>query len=82
MNLKTGLKGIVLNLETDNVGVVLLGDTLNLNQGDIVKRTDLFLQLKLRRIAGRINTIGEPIDGKGPIKGELYEMPLERKVPA
>ncbi|NLL29029.1 MAG: F0F1 ATP synthase subunit alpha [Bacteroidales bacterium] len=80
---KTGLKGIVLNLETDNVGVVLLGDTLNLNQGDIVKRTGLISSIKVGEgLLGRvINTIGEPIDGKGPIKGELYEMPLERKAP-
>lgn len=80
---KTGLKGIVLNLETDNVGVVLLGDTQNLNESDIVKRTGLISSIKVGEgLLGRvINTIGEPIDGKGPIKGELYEMPLERKAP-
>ena len=80
---KTGLKGIVLNLEADNVGIVLLGDTLNLNEGDVVKRTGTIASIRVGEgLLGRvINTIGEPIDGKGPIQGELYEMPLERKAP-
>ena len=79
----SGVKGIVLNLEEDNVGAVLLGPTELIREGDTVKR--------LRRIAsihvgepllGRvINTIGDAIDGKGAIQGELFEMPLERKAP-
>ncbi|MDX9931625.1 MAG: F0F1 ATP synthase subunit alpha [Bacteroidales bacterium] len=80
---KTGLKGIVLNLEADNVGIVLLGNTKNLNEGDVVKRTGTIASIQVGEgLLGRvINTIGEPIDGKGPIQGELYEMPLERKAP-
>jgi len=80
---KTGLKGIVLNLEADNVGIVLLGDTQNLNEGDVVKRTGTIASIRVGEgLLGRvINTIGEPIDGKGLIQGELYEMPLERKAP-
>ena len=78
-----GMKGIVMNLEEDNVGVVLLGPSNQIKEGYSVKR--------LRRIAsimvgegllGRvINTIGEPLDGKGALTGQLYEMPLERKAP-
>jgi F-type H+-transporting ATPase subunit alpha len=80
---KTGLKGIVLNLEEDNVGVVLLGEIENLNEGDTVKRTGRIASLKAGEgMLGRvINTLGEPIDGKGEIEGELFEMPLERKAP-
>ena len=80
---KTGLKGIVLNLEEDNVGIVLLGDVDDLNEGDKVKRTGKIASLKVGEgLLGRvINTLGEPIDGKGAIKGDLYEMPLERKAP-
>lgn len=80
---KTGLKGIVLNLEEDNVGIVLLGETGDLNEGDTVKRTRHIASLKVGEgMLGRVvNTLGEPIDGKGPIAGETYEMPLERKAP-
>ncbi|MBU3926766.1 MAG: F0F1 ATP synthase subunit alpha, partial [Bacteroidetes bacterium] len=80
---KTGLKGIVLNLEEDNVGIVLLGETSDLNEGDIVKRTRLIASIKVGEgMLGRvINTLGDPIDGKGPIQGQTYEMPLERKAP-
>jgi len=80
---KTGLKGIVLNLEEDNVGIVLLGETSDLNEGDIVKRTRLIASIKVGEgMLGRvINTLGAPIDGKGPIQGQTYEMPLERKAP-
>ena len=80
---KTGLKGIVLNLEEDNVGIVLLGETSDLNEGDIVKRTRLIGSIKVGEgMLGRvINTLGAPIDGKGPIQGQTYEMPLERKAP-
>ena len=75
--------GIALNLEEDNVGVVLLGDSKNLNEGDICKRTGRIASIRAGEgLLGRvINTLGEPIDGKGPIAGDLYEMPIERKAP-
>jgi len=78
-----GLRAIALNLEEDNVGVVMMGDYSEIREGDNVKRTGLIASIKVGEgLAGRvINTLGEPIDGKGPIKGELYEMPLERKAP-
>ncbi len=80
---KGALKGIVLNLEEDNVGVVLLGDPTHIKEGDTVKRTDKIASINVGEgLLGRvINTLGEPIDGKGPIKGQTYEMPLERKAP-
>ena len=80
---KTGLMGIVLNLEEDNVGVVLLGDIDDLNEGDKVKRTGRTASIKVGEgLLGRvINMLGEPVDGKGEIEGELFEMPLERKAP-
>ncbi len=81
---KGGLKGIVLNLEEDNVGVVLLGESKLLREGDIAKRTGTISSIKVSEgMLGRvINTIGEPIDGKGEIKAdETFEMPLERKAP-
>jgi F-type H+-transporting ATPase subunit alpha len=72
-----------LNLEEDNVGVVLMGDSAGIKEGDKVKRTGKIASIKVGEgMSGRvINTLGEPIDGKGPLKGELYEMPLERKAP-
>ncbi len=78
-----GLEGIVLNLEEDNVGVVLLGHSKNISEGSIVKRTERIASLKVGEdIVGRVvDTLGNPIDGKGPIGGTLYEMPLERKAP-
>jgi len=80
---KGNLKGIVLNLEQDNVGVVLLGEIHDVKEGDIVKRTGKIASINVGMgMLGRvINTIGKPIDGKGEIKGELSEMPLERKAP-
>jgi F-type H+-transporting ATPase subunit alpha len=80
---KGNLKGIVLNLEQDNVGVVLLGEIHDVKEGDIVKRTGKIASINVGMgMLGRvINTIGKPIDGKGEIKGELFEMPLERKAP-
>jgi len=80
---KTGLMGIVLNLEEDNVGIVLLGDVEDLNEGDKVKRTKLIASLHVGEgLLGRvIDTLGKPIDGKGDISGKTYEMPLERKAP-
>jgi F-type H+-transporting ATPase subunit alpha len=78
-----GLQGIVLNLEEDNVGVVLLGASDGVKEGDTVKRTNKIASIKVGEgMLGRVvNTLGEPIDGKGPIVGETYEMPLERKAP-
>jgi F-type H+/Na+-transporting ATPase subunit alpha len=78
-----GMKGIVLNLEEDNVGAVLLGPTESIREGDTVKRTRRIASIQVGEgLLGRvINTIGEPVDGKGPISGTTYEMPLERKAP-
>jgi F-type H+-transporting ATPase subunit alpha len=80
---ENGLQGIVLNLEEDNVGAVLLGAGNDIREGATVKRTKRIASIKVGEgMLGRvINTLGEPIDGKGPIKGELFEMPLERKAP-
>ncbi|MCB9252244.1 MAG: F0F1 ATP synthase subunit alpha [Flavobacteriales bacterium] len=78
-----GLKGIVLNLEEDNVGAVLLGSSEGVKEGDTVKRTNRIASIEVGNgMLGRVvNTLGQPIDGKGPITGELYEMPIERKAP-
>lgn len=78
-----GVQAIVQNLEEDNVGVVILGESESINEGDTVKRTKRIASIKVgESLLGRvINTIGEPIDGKGGIEGELFEMPLERKAP-
>ncbi len=78
-----GLEGIVLNLEEDNVGVVLLGESTAIREGATVKRTKRIASINVGEgILGRVvNTLGEPIDGKGPIEGETFEMPLERKAP-
>ncbi len=78
-----GLEGIVLNLEEDNVGVVLLGPSKEIKEGSTVKRTQRIASVKVGEgIVGRVvNTLGTPIDGKGPIVGETFELPLERKAP-
>jgi F-type H+-transporting ATPase subunit alpha len=78
-----GLQGVVLNLEEDNVGAVLLGSSNNIKEGDTVKRTSRIASIKVGHgMLGRVvDTLGNPIDGKGPISGELFEMPLERKAP-
>ncbi len=78
-----GLQGIVLNLEEDNVGAVLLGESNTIKEGDTCKRTGRIASIRVGEgMLGRVvNTLGEVIDGKGPLKGELYEMPLERKAP-
>lgn len=80
---ENGIKGIVLNLEEDNVGVVLLGPSEAIREGDTVKRLRRIASIMVgEQLLGRvINTIGEPLDGKGAIVGELLEMPLERKAP-
>ena len=78
-----GVRGIVLNLEEDNVGVVLLGDSVNVKEGQTVRRTKRIASIKVGDgLLGRIvNTLGEPLDGRGPIEGTLIELPLERKAP-
>jgi len=80
---ENGVKAIALNLEEDNVGVVLMGESGDIKEGAKVKRTGQIASIKVGEgLVGRvINTLGEPIDGKGPVTGELYEMPLERKAP-
>src|SRR5574343_566546 len=80
---ENGLEAIVLNLEEDNVGVVLLGPSTGIKEGSTVKRTQRIASLKVgEQMVGRVvDTLGNPIDGKGPIGGDLYEMPLERKAP-
>jgi F-type H+-transporting ATPase subunit alpha len=78
-----GLEGIVLNLEEDNAGVVLLGASTSVREGSTVKRTERIASLRAGEgIVGRVvDTLGSPIDGKGPIQGDTYEMPLERRAP-
>ena len=80
---ESGVKAIALNLEEDNVGVVLMGESSDIKEGDKAKRTGKIASIKVGNgLLGRvINTLGQPIDGKGPIEGELFEMPLERKAP-
>ena len=80
---ENGTMGVVLNLEEDNVGVVLLGPTEGIKEGETVKRTQRIASvLAGEGMLGRVvNGLGLPIDGKGPIKGKTYEMPLERKAP-
>jgi F-type H+-transporting ATPase subunit alpha len=80
---ENGVKAIALNLEEDNVGVVLMGEGAGIKEGSKVKRTGMIASIKAGMgLVGRvINTLGEPIDGKGPIAGDLYEMPIERKAP-
>ena len=79
----SGLEGMVLNLEEDNVGVVLLGPSKGIIEGDTVKRTNTIASINVGEgIVGRVvDTLGNTIDGKGPIEGEVFEMPLERKAP-
>src|SRR6059058_5074594 len=80
---ENGVQGIALNLEEDNVGAVLMGEMGSLQEGAKVRRTGKIASIKVGEgMVGRVvNTLGEPIDGKGPISGERYEMPLERKAP-
>lgn len=80
---ETGLQGIALNLEEDNIGAVLLGPSDNIKEGSTCKRTGRIASLKVGEgMLGRVvDTLGMPIDGKGPIQGTTYEMPLERKAP-
>jgi len=80
---ESGLEGIVLNLEEDNIGVVLLGPAKEIKEGSTVKRTQRIASINVGEgIVGRVvDTLGAPIDGKGAIEGETFEMPLERKAP-
>jgi F-type H+/Na+-transporting ATPase subunit alpha len=80
---ENGVKAIAMNLEEDNVGVVMMGDYSDIKEGAKVTRTGRIASIKVGEgMCGRVvNTLGEPIDGKGPLTGELYEMPLERKAP-
>ena len=80
---ENGKKALALNLEENSVGAVILGTTEGIEEGSIAKRTKKIAAIQVGEgLIGRVvNTLGEPIDGKGPIKGELLEMPLERKAP-
>ena len=80
---ENGLQAIVLNLEEDNVGAVLLGPSKGIKEGDVVKRTNRIASINVGEgMLGRVvDTLGNPIDGKGPIAGETFEMPIERKAP-
>jgi len=80
---ENGIEAIVLNLEEDNVGAVLLGPTEKINEGDIVKRTGRIASIAVGEgLLGRVVTpTGQPLDGKGPIEGELFDLPFERKAP-
>jgi len=80
---ETGTQAIVLNLEEDNVGVVLLGDAAGISEGSNVRRTNRIASIEVGEgMCGRVvNALGFPIDGKGPIQGITYEMPIERKAP-
>ncbi|WP_018476159.1 F0F1 ATP synthase subunit alpha [Pontibacter roseus] len=83
LEFENGLQALVLNLEEDNVGAVMLGDYSEIKEGATVRRTNRIASVRVGDgIIGRVvNTLGQPIDGRGPIAGELYEMPLERKAP-
>jgi len=80
---ESGVQAIALNLEEDNVGVVLMGESGDIKEGAKVHRTGKIASINVGEgMLGRVvNTLGEPIDGKGPLTGEKYEMPLERKAP-
>ncbi len=80
---ENGVRAIVLNLEEDNVGVVLMGSPEGIREGSVVKRTGEIASIEVgEEFVGRVvNTLGQPIDGKGPIGGAKYKMPLERKAP-
>ena len=83
LQFENGLRAMVLNLEEDNVGAVLFGESKGIKEGDTVKRTGVIASVKVGDgVLGRVvDTLANPIDGKGPITGDLYDMPLERKAP-
>jgi F-type H+/Na+-transporting ATPase subunit alpha len=80
---ENGIRAIALNLEEDNVGIVLMGDSGEIKEGAKVRRTGKIASIKVyESMLGRVvNTLGETIDGKGPLTGESFEMPIERKAP-
>lgn len=80
---ENGVKALVLNLEEDTIGAVILGEDHAIKEGDTVRRTGTINALQVSEgMLGRvINTLGNPIDGKGPIQGESFEMPIERNAP-
>ncbi len=83
LEFENGLRALALNLEEDNVGAVMLGDYSSVKEGDTVKRTNQIAYVKVGEgILGRVvDTLGNPVDGEGPVTGELFDMPLERKAP-
>ena len=83
LEFENGTMAVVMNLEEDNVGVVLLGPTEGIKEGQTVKRTGRIASIQVSdEMVGRvINPLGQPIDGGAPIGGEKYEMPLDRKAP-
>ena len=83
LEFENGMQAIVMNLEEDNVGAVLLGPTDRIKEGDIIKRTKRIAAIPVgENLLGRvINPLGQPLDGKGAVGGELFSMPLERKAP-
>ncbi len=83
LEFENGLRALVLNLEEDNIGAVMLGDYSEIKEGDTVRRTKQIASVKVGEgVIGRVlDTLGNPIDGKGPLQGELFEMPIERKAP-
>ncbi|HEX8348399.1 MAG TPA: F0F1 ATP synthase subunit alpha, partial [Hymenobacter sp.] len=83
LEFENGLQALVLNLEEDNVGAVMLGDYSEIREGATVRRTNKIASIQVGDgIIGRVvNTLGQPIDGRGPIQGQTYDMPLERKAP-
>ncbi len=83
LEFENGTAALVLNLEEDNVGAVLFGDSEKIKEGDTVKHTGKIASINVGEgLVGRVvNTLGQPIDGKGEVKGPLYNMPLERKAP-
>ena len=83
LEFENGIKAVVMNLEEDNVGAVLLGPTEKIKEGMTIRRTRRIASLNVGDgMVGRVvNPLGEPLDGKGRLAGELVEMPLERKAP-
>lgn len=83
LEFEDGMKAVVMNLEEDHVGAVLLGSSERIEEGDLVRRTGRTASIRVSEaMLGRvIDPLGEPLDGKGPIDGDLTEMPLERKAP-
>ncbi len=83
LEFENGLQALALNLEEDNVGAVVLGESSDIREGDSIKRTKKIASIEVgEKMLGRVvDTLGQPIDGKGPIGGDLYSMPLERKAP-